>query len=307
MQKATHINVGLTTTLLLIIKTTIYSIFYIFYIIFALIQDWDHSQGSLAQKFGISLPFKHRGFTHTLLFILLAQLGINLGFIYLGNLTLTFKDQIILFFLLHSHLFADIWTVWGIPYLWPIYKKPITIPGISQFTTGTNGEYFFNLVITGINIFLIYYIISSEILQKIAKTIESTQTLVLSSPKFFFGTLILFFIFGIHLISTEIKEVSKNTIKLGKTIFKMILTLIITFISIIIVSFLIQHFIFPEINIMYFIIWTILLTIFSVFVLFNKHLEFISKSSSYIVNIVILAIFFILTFNVLNLSQYLIK
>lgn len=82
MQKATHINVGLTTSLSLLIQTATFNIFFVFYIIFALIQDWDHAQGSLAQKFGISLPFKHRGFTHTLLFILLAQIGINLGFIF---------------------------------------------------------------------------------------------------------------------------------------------------------------------------------------------------------------------------------
>lgn len=307
MQKATHINVGLTTSLLLLIKTLNFNIFYVFYLIISLFQDLDHPQGTLARKLGFTLPFKHRGFSHTLLFILIVQGLINAALFFWLDIKLTNVDQIILFVLLHAHLLADIWTVSGFPYLYPFYKWDIKIPGISIFKTGTNGEYFFNFVITALNIWLIYFIIKSQLLTKLVESVKSTQDLVLSSPKFLIVTLILFIIFGIHLISVELKNLKRDTVRLGKTIFSMLLTLTLTIVSVVTVSLLIQHFIFPEIDVLYFLLGSIVVTIFSAFALFNKHLEFISKSSGYLVNAAVLVVFFILTFNVFGVSDYLLK
>lgn len=307
MQKATHINVGLTTSLLLLIKTATFNIFYVFYLIISLFQDLDHPQGTLARKLKVTLPFKHRGFSHTLLFILITQGLINLGLIFGLNIHLSSSDQLVLFVLLHAHLFADIWTVSGFPYLYPFYKWDIKIPWISIFKTGTNGEYFFNFVVTGINIFLIYFIIKTGLIQKLSESVQATQEMVLSSQKFLIVTLVLFLIFGIHLISVELKNLKRDTVTLGKTIFSMILTLTLTVVSVVTVSLLVQHFIFPEIDILYFGLGSIVITIFSAFALFNKHLEFISKSAGYLINIWVLVVFFILTFNVFGLSDYLIK
>lgn len=303
MQKATHINVWLTTTLLLIINTLSFNIFVLFYYIISLIQDADHWQGTFAKKFWFSLPFKHRGFTHTLLFIILLQGLINLLFTFWLWIPLLLLDNIFLFILLHAHLFADIFTVSWLPYLWPFYNWNIKIPWISIFRTWTNWEYFFNFVITLINIFLIYLFISGDYINRISWILE-TQNLITSSPLGIIITFILFILFSYHLVKVEFKNLKKDTKELWKKVINMIFNLIFTWLFLFISSIALQHFVFPIYDLIYFLWWAFLLTLTSWIIMFNKHLEFISKTGSYLINILVIIFIFLISFNIFWITKY---
>jgi len=307
MQKATHINVWLTTVLATIIKTATFNIFYSFYLFFSLLPDLDHNKSSLTKKIWFSLPFKHRWFSHTLLFIIIIQWLINLGFYFWLWIKIELIDQLVLFVLLHSHLLADIFTVSGLPYLYPFYSKSIKVPWVSIFSTWKNWEYFFNLAITWINLFLIYWIFSKDILTILNDSIVKTQEFATSSWTVIWIFSFVFFLLWFHLISSEIKNAKKDISKLWKTFSSMVIKTLISFVVLFLLGVILHYQVFPEISLISFFLWTVVLTIISLFVLFTKHLEFISKSSWYLINIFALIVITILTFNPLNISNYLLN
>lgn len=175
MLRSTHVNMTLSAWLWAMIVMDSFSLHMFFLSIYAIVQDWDHHAGFMKWFFWFSLPFKHRWFTHTLLFILLFILLVNIAiFIYkfwlvvptMSELNLfieSFKvDNIFLFILLHGHLAWDFLTKRGIPYLYPIFKWNI---GIGLVSTGdrsdgtVSGEMVINFMHSILNVYLISYII----------------------------------------------------------------------------------------------------------------------------------------------------
>lgn len=307
MQKSTHINIWLTTTLWLIYATATFNIFFLYYYFISLIPDLDHNRWTLTSKLWFSLPFRHRWFTHTLLFILILQGVINISFYFLytkfwiGNV-LTIEDNKILFILLHAHLFADIFTVSWIPYLYPFIKKSIKIPWISIFSTWKTGEYFFNIVVSIINILLLYLIYKSWILTNL-NWLKKTQEFILTNNLVSWIILITFIILGAHLISYEIKKIWKDTKNSIKKIWKMFINLVWTIVFLSIIWIGINYYI-PTIDIIFILLWIISLTIVSFVVQFNKHIELLSKTTWYILNIFVLLVIFLMSFNIINFNNF---
>ena len=173
MLRSTHVNQTLTVWLATVILSMNFSIVMFFLPILAIIQDWDHHAGFMRKYFKIKLPFKHRGFTHTLLFILLLIIIINLVEYLILNwwnfnkeMILTFINEnktqnIFLFILLHGHLLGDFLTKRGIPYFFPLFNKNIWLGLFSTHNSKdgkSTGEMKLNFVHSIINIILLWYI-----------------------------------------------------------------------------------------------------------------------------------------------------
>jgi len=302
MIKSTHINVWLTTSLLLIINTLTFNIFFIFYMIFSLFADLDHWQWSLNKKLKIKLPFKHRGFSHTLLFQIIITWLVGYLFTSLGY-EVTKIDYLIIFWLLLSHLLADIFTVSWFPFFWPLFKKRITIPWISVIKTSTKGEFIFNLLVTFFNLYLLFYIFSKGFYHQIT-WIDKTSNFVTSSIWIEIGIFIAFFLFWYHIISSEIKNLKHDTKRLWKKFLQISKNLVIWFIILSVISYLLQNNLFKDIPLLNFILGSIILVIIQWIALFYKDIEFISKSSWYLVNIIVLIWYIFITFNFFWYSNY---
>jgi len=137
----------------------------------ALLPDLDNS----AADFWHSLPFghaagkivdpliKHRNFTHSIFGLGLAGIGLNYLFTFFPaywgiNANVVFIAMLVSY---ASHLFSDMFTVEGIPLLWP-YKRMFGVPPkpFHSFRVMT-GKWFENLVIFPlVNVSLIVLIIS---------------------------------------------------------------------------------------------------------------------------------------------------
>ncbi|MFB6344202.1 MAG: metal-dependent hydrolase [bacterium] len=99
----------------------------------ALFPDLDHAGSYISNRYPllgwIGLLFKHRGFTHTLLFWLLMTLGLFFGYhVGIENTWWTSNPLVypgIAFFVTGglSHLFLDSMTPSGTPFLWPLSTK----------------------------------------------------------------------------------------------------------------------------------------------------------------------------------------
>lgn len=240
MLRATHVNMTLTATLLYIISSGFFSIHCLYVSFYAIIQDWDHHKSFLTNYFKISLPFKHRGFTHTLLFVLLFILFINiLGFsynVYDWNYELLLSSFIeffwtqkvnnsFLFVMLHGHLLGDLLTKKGIPYLYPIYKWNIWL---GLFTTGEgqngkiSGEMYLNFWHTIANVYLFSYLAYNW-----ADYSESFNNTIWNIVQSWWLNLILILvvlqmIFVFALFFNDMKRVSNYTKKLIKNTFKVL-------------------------------------------------------------------------------------
>jgi len=177
MLRSTHVNMTLTVWLSTMIMSSSFSLHLFFVWIYAILQDSDHHAWFFKNTFWFSLPFKHRWFTHTLLFILLVMLLINISIfshkmwydvtqiLSMDNIRNYIEgakiDNMFLLLLLHWHLLWDFLTQRWIPYLWPFFKWNIWL-GI--FTTGEKtgwdltGEMVLNFLFSIINIGLLTHI-----------------------------------------------------------------------------------------------------------------------------------------------------
>lgn len=296
MQKATHINVGLTVTLGLILAYSRFDILFPFYVLIALLPDLDHGQSTLNKKFGIKLPFKHRGFTHTLLFIILCVVLLALLFYAVITWIQLDKTQLLIWFILfHSHILWDLFTVSWIPYFWPVFKN-FRIPWISIIKTGTSWEWFFNLWISGLNIWLIYFLLQNEIWKNegFINSVKIVNSIVAESPTTLFVTLGLFLFLVVHLISSELKNVKKDITNLWAyftSLFSVVLS--VTVIVWLIWFALVKLTTFP---LEYVYIGSVVAIAWTTFIKLYQNIEFVSKSFGYIINFIALAIFTILMF-----------
>jgi len=100
----------------------------------ALFPDIDHQQSYISHKapvasLAVSTAFKHRGFLHSPIFILLAGILLTAGSrTMLSGIQMLLANQFILGFIpgMLSHIILDTFNKQGIPWLWP-YKKRFRI------------------------------------------------------------------------------------------------------------------------------------------------------------------------------------
>lgn len=304
MQKATHINVGLTTTLVSLLTLSQFNIFVIFYVLWSLLPDLDHWQSVLNRKFGIKLPFGHRWFTHTLLFIVLMCWLLNLIAHY-AWITLTNKDQILIFILLHSHILADVFTVSSVPYLWPLIKQPIVIPWVSIFKTWTNGEFIFNLIVSIVNLCLVVYVLFGWVLTRMKDSIIQTQHFVSSSSTTLVTTGIIFILLVIYVIWGEIRSTKKYINTIGDTF----IGLLSVFLTSVVISGIIGWGIIKttSFNPQWVILGISTVVIISLLIKLNKHIEFLSKSLGYLLTTFFISFLTLITFNPLNMWNRIIE
>src|SRR5690554_4670585 len=108
----------------------------------SLLPDIDHTKSIIGKAFyplakWLSVRFGHRTFTHSLLFLFSVYLILlileNLKIINVAN----HEISIILFFSVFSHLLLDMFTIQGVPLLYPFWRNPCVIPGNPDFKIKT--------------------------------------------------------------------------------------------------------------------------------------------------------------------------
>jgi len=318
MLRATHVNQTMTVWLLYLIKSMKFSIVMFFLPILAIIQDWDHKQWFLTKHFKISIPWKHRWFTHTLLFILLLIWIIDISvYFIIANSTNNpisvqwfidfFKsikfDNIVLLIILHWHLLGDILTKQWIPYFYPFYKKNIKIPLFStrnkENKYDITWEMWLNFFHSVINILLISYIVSrwdtfwNIILEPIKHLKNSGNQWLL------IAFLLAEIIFIIMLFYSDIKksvDYMKNFYKnIFRVLFFMFIWLLISWIIFVVLTItninlteIFKQLTNIEINVNLNMILYISLILFNIFLalrLTKKYIVSLSSSIAYVINV----------------------
>jgi len=326
MLRATHINMTLSVWLWTLILSNSFSIHLFFAWLYAIIQDWDHHRWHFANVFWFSLPFKHRWFTHTLLFVILIMLLINISIftykmwfdlwkIFNYNNLLSFlneskTDNMFLFLLLHWHLIWDFLTKRWIPYFYPFLKWNIWL---WLFTTweNKNGNLTWEMILSFfhsiLNIFMIWFIIVNY--QHFYSIIEPKVKWLLSND---IQVLIIFFllqlIFIWFLFMKDIKNYIWNfkdfAIRLLKVITYSIIWIIISLILIWILYIfninlstimynLSNWYIYINWLNLYFILFITMVYLWYSLYLTKKYLVSIASTIAYIINVtyIILSLF----------------
>lgn len=304
MQKATHINVGWTTLLSLVLFTGSFSFIYLFYIFLALLPDLDHHQGALTKKLGIKLPFKHRWFTHTLIMCILVSIWL---YYLASSLWLATIGFISILILAHSHILWDLFTVSWIPYFWPVIKN-FRIPWISIVKTWSNGEWIFNLIVSFINLFLIYLVTVKYNILELQGLAETSKN-ILSSTWLLIGLWIWTFILGYHIVSSEIKYLKKNTTKMISVVWRNIIKSLANWIVIWSILYGLVIYILPYLGTIepwfitnkslvsfWLLWWWVMIYLYNLYNIFKGDIEFISKTLWYVINIFIFLTIIVLTF-----------
>lgn len=124
----------------------------------SLFPDIDHGRSYISQKakitsFVASNVFKHRGFTHTPVFLILTAAALSAGSeILVPGEWQGLSGHFISGFLpgMLSHLILDTFNVQGIPWLWPVRNTKYHVLGI---TTGSWAESAFALVLMALLVY----------------------------------------------------------------------------------------------------------------------------------------------------------
>lgn len=155
MTGRTHLSAGIFTGELVVLSTPNISITAAMFTIFtaaigSLLPDIDHPSSMLSTSNGaakalsssVTAVTKHRGFTHTIPFMLLVAIGF--GYLLTGKIP---YSSLLVFALsagMLSHLVLDTLNEKGIMWLWPVVRTPIHIASIR---TGSKQETFFRMVL----------------------------------------------------------------------------------------------------------------------------------------------------------------
>lgn len=247
MWRPTHINMTISLAIMLFLHTNVLYLFYIFTPFFAILPDLDHHRGYAKNKLWVRLPFKHRGFTHTLLFILLTILIINVWGFYFATdiisndwfllqnffnymLVEKWSSNLILFILLHWHLIGDFLTPEGVPYLYPIIKKrfaiPITKTSAEPGKYNITGEMYINFFFTIFNLAAIWYIILNFWNYQEA-FVNFQESLKNTNQNAIIALFLLQAILSLYLFWADIKKTIANAKDFFVRIFKVLLFLLI--------------------------------------------------------------------------------
>lgn len=330
MLRATHVNMTLTAWLSTMIMTDSFSLHLLFVWVYWILADWDHHAWFMKNVFWFSLPFKHRWFTHTLLFVLLIMLFINLS-IYSYNLNydlsqitnitniLSFfeankTNNLFLLILLHWHLAWDFLTQRGIPYLWPFFKWNIWF---GLFTTGEksgwnlSGEMVLNFLFSIANILLLSYLFVNHthyynIIEPVINNLVNSW-----NAKTFLIFVWLQLIFILFLFARDIKNYIWNFKDFTQRIFKVLTLSFFWFLISVWIVFVISFFSIDLSQILsnlsngkiliewlntYFIMLSIIISIWYALYLTKKYIVSIASSIAYIINVTYILISFFILF-----------
>lgn len=322
MMRATHVNQTLTVWLLILINTMTFSIYLFFAPIIALIADADHHASFLTRFLKFKMPFKHRWFTHTLVFVLLMMFLFNVILFTYQNFDIILNkwnpftwdtisafldwqkiNNMYLFILFHGHLLWDFFTTRWIPYFYPIFKWSVWIPLFSCWewkNWNITGEMYVNFLHSVMNIWLLSFIILSW--SKFAPVIEPVIHWLKETNNISILLWLIFaeILFIIILFWSDIKKYTHNSKIIIKSIFKTLIHIFL-WISILFLSFFLinltwinltnivlevsnQSINIPNLNLIV-LIWIFITVLwFSIFWI-KKYLISLSSIIAYVINV----------------------
>lgn len=130
-----------------------YTLYYIgFLLLGTAFPDIDEPESAIGRRTRIISDiiksiFGHRGFTHSLFYILLLSL-MPLYFYYIKQNDIYYYSTLAFVLGNLAHILGDMWTYGGVPLFWPIKKtKKHIIPKPFQFKTNSLKEHFFSFII----------------------------------------------------------------------------------------------------------------------------------------------------------------